>query len=70
MDTLKNEFPWWEKQTLSIEEASIYFGIGEHTLRNYIKQNIDHIFVLQIGNHIRIKRKEFEKHLNNDLSIM
>ena len=66
----KCEFPWWEKSTFSIEEASIYFGIGSKKLRNYAKENIDAPYILQIGTHIRIKKNEFEKHLCNDLSTL
>lgn len=70
MHIQKNEFPWWEKSTFSIEEASIYFGIGSKKLRMYVKENIDAPYILQIGSHIKIKKKEFEKHLNEDLSSL
>lgn len=29
---------WWEKYTLTLEEASLYFGIGEKTLRRLRKR--------------------------------
>ena len=41
-----NDIPIWQKYTLSIEEASRYFRIGEKKLRRIARQ---------------IKRKQFEK---------
>lgn len=31
--------PFWEKYTLSVEEAAAYFHIGENKLRNLINEN-------------------------------
>ena len=33
--------PVWEKYSLSIEEAAVYFRIGENTIREIIKENPD-----------------------------
>ena len=33
--------PVWEKYSLSIEEAAVYFRIGENNIRNIINQNSD-----------------------------
>lgn len=57
------KIPVWEKFTLSIGEASVYFGIGEDRIRSLCKH--DYSFVLHIGNHIRIKRELFEKFLTS-----
>lgn len=46
---------------LTIEQAVAYSGIGENTLRDYIKKNPNEDFILFVGNKILIKRKEFEK---------
>lgn len=59
-----NEFPWWNKITLTIKEAAIYSGIGESTLRDRIKNN-DYNFVLHVGTKILIKRVLFEKYINS-----
>lgn len=61
---MKNEIPIWEKYSLSIEEASAYYGIGMKRLYNIINNNPDAEFVLEIGTHYRIKRKMFEEFLN------
>ncbi len=55
------DVPIWEKYTLTIEEASKYFRIGEKKLRKLAKENIDAGWVIVNGNRIQIKRKQFEK---------
>ena len=59
---MKNtDVPIWEKYTLSIEEASRYFRIGEKKLRKLAEENLDSGWVIVNGNRIQIKRKQFEK---------
>ena len=36
-----NDIPVWEKYTLTIEEASRYFRIGENKLRRLAEENKD-----------------------------
>ena len=55
------DVPIWEKYTLSIEEASRYFRIGEKKLRRLAEENLDSGRVIVNGNRIQIKRKQFEK---------
>ena len=55
------DVPIWEKYTLTIEEASKYFRIGEKELRKLAEENIDAGWVIVNGNRIQIKRKQFEK---------
>lgn len=55
-----SQIPFWERYTLSIEEAAQYFRIGEHKLRQIIDENKDADFVLWNGNRVQIKRKLFE----------
>ena len=55
------DVPIWEKYTLTIEEASKYFRIGEKKLRKLAEENIDADWVIVNGNRIQIKRKQFEK---------
>lgn len=55
------DVPVWEKYTLTIEEASKYFRIGENKLRRLAEENIDAKWVIMNGNRIQIKRKQFEK---------
>ena len=55
------DVPISEKYTLSIEEASRYFRIGEKKLRKLAEENLDSGWVIVNGNRIQIKRKQFEK---------
>ena len=55
------DVPIWEKYTLTIEEASKYFRIGEKKLRKLAEENLDAVWVIVNGNRIQIKRKQFEK---------
>lgn len=54
------EIPFWEKYTLSVEEAAAYFRIGENKLRKIISENYDAEYILWNGNRPQIKRKKFE----------
>ena len=56
-----NDIPIWQKYTLSIEEASRYFRIGEKKLRRLAKENPDVNWLIMNGNRLQIKRKQFEK---------
>ena len=55
------DVPIWEKYTLTIEEASKYFRIGENKLRRLAEENIGSNWVIMNGNRMQIKRKQFEK---------
>ena len=56
-----NDVPIWEKYTLTIEEASKYFRIGESKLRKLAEENPRAGWILLNGNRIQIKRRQFEK---------
>ncbi len=55
------EIPLWQKYTLSVEEASKYFRIGQAKLRRLINENEDADFILWNGNRPQIKKKQFEE---------
>ena len=55
------DVPIWERYTLTIEEASKYFRIGEKKLRKLAEENINSGWVIMNGNRVKIKRKQFEK---------
>lgn len=61
----KIEIPIWNKQNLTLEEASKYSQIGIDKLRT-ITDDEDCNFVLWIGNRKRlIKRKLFDQYINS-----
>ena len=39
--TEKRELPWWQKYTLTLNEASEYFGIGYKKLKLEWQQSAD-----------------------------
>ncbi|MEE5826106.1 excisionase [Streptococcus pneumoniae] len=53
--------PIWERYTLTIEEASKYFRIGENKLRRLAEENKNANWLIMNGNRIQVKRKQFEK---------
>ena len=58
------KIPFWERYTLSIEEAAADFRIGENKLRKIISENKDADFVLWNGTRSQIKRKKFENYID------
>lgn len=58
-----------EKYTLTIEEAAQYFRIGECKLRRLAEQNPDASWLLMNGTRLQIKRKMFEKFIDETTSI-
>jgi hypothetical protein len=58
------EIPFWQKYTLSIEEAAAYFRIGENKLRSIVNDDKDADFILWNGNRPQIKRKKFEEFID------
>ena len=57
----QTDIPIWERYTLTIEEASKYFRIGENKLRRLAEENKNANWLIMNGNRIQIKRKHFEK---------
>ncbi|HGD4676711.1 TPA: excisionase [Streptococcus agalactiae] len=57
----QTDIPIWERYTLTIEEASKYFRIGENKLRRLAEENKNANWLIMNGNRNQIKRKQFEK---------
>lgn len=57
------------KFCLTIDEAVIYFNIGEKKLRKLVSDNLDSGFIIQNGVKFLIKRKRFEDFLNDLAAI-
>lgn len=54
------ENPYWKKYTLSIEEVTSYFRIGEGKLRKLVSENAGADYLLWNVNRVQIKRDKFE----------
>lgn len=71
MELDKNiKLPWWEKYILTIEEASLYFGIGEKTLRRLINEHEDADFLIHNGAKTLIKKSVFEHYVDEHLTVL
>ena len=64
MKEYEQELSIAEKYAYSIKEAAVYFGIGETKLRQIVNMNKDADYLLWTGTHVKIKRKLFEKFLD------
>ncbi len=62
------EVPIWEKSTLTLEEAAAYSGIGINKLRDLTSEQ-DCRFVLWVGSKRLIKRRLFDKYIEQEYSI-
>lgn len=62
IDTMTTELG--NKILLNIKEASDLFGIGQHRLREIVKEDYECRYHLMIGRAIKIKRKQFEEFIN------
>lgn len=65
----KPEVPVSERYTLSVEEAAIYYGIGQKRLRSLIAENPNADYLLAVGNRTQFKRKLFEEYIDNATCI-
>ena len=57
----KTDIPIWDGYTLTVEEGSKFFRIGENKLRRLAEENKNANWLIMNGNRIQIKRKQFEK---------
>ena len=65
---MKKEVPIWEKSNLTIQEAAVYSGIGEHRLRS-LTEDENCPFVLWKGRTRLIKRRKLDEYLDKAYSI-
>lgn len=63
VDKSSEIIPVSERYALTINDATMYFGIGENSLRRIVKENKESNFVIRIGNRSLIIRKLFEEFL-------
>ena len=58
-----------EKYLLTIEEAAIYFGVGQKRLRRIVTENPNAEFLVSVGNRTLFKRKMFEEYIDNATTV-
>ena len=54
-----------DKYCLTVEEAAVYFNIGEKSLRKVIANNLNADYLLYVGVKVLIKRKMFEDYVDS-----
>lgn len=64
------QIPIWRKYTLSIQEASEYFRIGDKKLRRLVDEQPDAEFILWNGSRPQIKRRLFEQYIDEYLTAI
>ena len=64
-----NPVPVWEKYTLTIREAAEDFHIGENRMRRIVEENPFADYIIMNGNRAMIKRKAFEKFIDENSMI-
>lgn len=69
MGNSESKVPLWEKYILTIQEAAEYFHIGEKKLRKLVEERADADYIIMNGNRVMIKRKLFEKYLDESASV-
>ena len=65
----KDSIPIWQKYSLSVPEAAKYFGIGEKRLYQIIQEHKGAEFILEIGDHYKLKRELFSRFLDSATCI-
>ncbi len=65
---MAKEVPIWEKSNLTLEEAAAYSGIGMGKLRELTNEKHCN-FVLWVGNKRLIKKRLFDKYIEQAYSI-
>lgn len=68
MDKERLEIPVWEKMNLTVEEAAAYSNIGIRTLQDNLREP-GCPFVIKIGNRKLVKRKAFEKYIEQNIRL-
>lgn len=62
------EVPIWEKRLLTVDEAALYTNIGQNRISELLRKP-SCPFVLYIGRKKLVKRKEFEKFLDENVEL-
>ena len=61
----KNITPVWKRYILTIVEAAEYYHIGEKKLRRLVDEHPKADFIIMNGNRVLLKKKQFERFLDD-----
>lgn len=65
---MDKEIPIWEKHLLTIDEAALYSNIGQNRISDLLR-NPSCPFVIYVGRKKLVKRKAFEKFLDENIEL-
>lgn len=68
MIIINKKIPLWEKANLTIEEAAEYSNIGQNRISSLLRMPRCS-FVLYVGKKKLVKRKEFERFLEDSVEL-
>ena len=60
--------PIWAKRLLTVDEAALYTNIGQNRIAELLKKP-SCPFVIYVGRKKLVKRKEFERYLDENIEI-
>ena len=61
----ENNTPVWNRYILTIVEAAEYYHIGEKKLRRLVDEHPKADFIIMNGNRVLLKKKQFERFLDD-----
>ena len=61
----KNITPVWNRYILTIVETAEYYHIGEKKLRRLVDEHPKADFIIMNGNRVLLKKKQFERFLDD-----
>ena len=65
---MEKEVPIWEKHLLTIDEAALYSNIGQNRISDLLRDP-SCPFVIYVGRKKLVKRKAFEKFLDENIEL-
>ena len=65
----QTDIPIWERYTLTIEEASKYFRIGENKLRRLAEENKNANWLIMNGNRSKFIELNFIEELRKTMEV-
>ena len=64
-----NNVPLWKRYTFTIDEAAVFYHIGQAKLRFIVEYDPTADFIIYNGNRVLIKKAQFEKYLDNCTTV-
>ena len=68
-DDTSLDIPLWKRYAFTIEEAAVFYHIGQAKLRSIVEYEPNADFIIYNGNRVLIKKVQFEKYLDSCTTI-